>query len=427
MNLKIKEGSENYCCTVISIGKIFSIPDADRIVKTVINGNDVIVGKDTKEGDTFLYFCAGTQLSADFCFENNLYDSKENNKDTEVKGYVSFNKRMVRSLKLKKVVSNGLVISLSSLGELGKNLKLGDTFTDIGNVSICLKYVPPITVNSSVSKEKQKAVNKVVEHIIDKQFRFHNNTPHLAQNINSIRDYEIVFITRKYHGSSGIVSHCLVKKDLKLKEKLLKLFKINIPTEEYGFVWSSGKPKSNTPKGILAKSFKWATSNLSFYENDIWKKAYDELKDSVEKGVTIYFEIIGDGIQGPEYTYGFNYKILVYRITVTNVDGNVVELGWPEVINYCKKYNLTTVEMFDFGEWYNLYLKSHPEWENSENRLEILSKLYLNKSYSDCKIDEGVCIRVASNNNIFKLKSPNFVLKENKKLEENVEPLIEEE
>lgn len=90
--LKIAEDSENYACTVVEIGEMYPIPDADRIVRTVINGNDVIVSKETKKGDIVLYFCAGTQLEQGFCFDNNLYDNKELNSDREKRISIIFKK-----------------------------------------------------------------------------------------------------------------------------------------------------------------------------------------------------------------------------------------------------------------------------------------------------------------------------------------------
>lgn len=40
MKLEIKQGSENYAATIVQIEKIYDIPNADNIVRTVVFGND---------------------------------------------------------------------------------------------------------------------------------------------------------------------------------------------------------------------------------------------------------------------------------------------------------------------------------------------------------------------------------------------------
>ena len=54
MKIKIKENSKNYVCSVVEITELFPIEGADRIKRTVIFGNNVIVGLDVKIGDKML-------------------------------------------------------------------------------------------------------------------------------------------------------------------------------------------------------------------------------------------------------------------------------------------------------------------------------------------------------------------------------------
>jgi hypothetical protein len=56
-----------------------------------------------------------------------------------------------------------------------------------------------------------------------------------------------------------------------------------------------------------------------------------------------------------------------------------------------------------------------------ESLLDYLQQKYLNKSYPDCKIDEGICIRLRNTDEIFKLKSPNFIKMESDNQENEVE------
>ena len=186
---------------------------------------------------------------------------------------------------------------------------------------------------------------------------------------------------------------------------------INIPKEEYGYIYSTGKPKSQLPKGIFSDSNpNWSTPNKSYYSKDIWLEAFNKLKDKLEKGITLYYEVVGEGIQGADYTYGFTHEMFVYRITSTNVDGIVTEFTWNQVKDYCDKYEINYVTEFYQGKFNDL----------GEDPIETLSELYLEKSYKDCKVDEGVVVRNDTKGIGFKLKSKRFILGESNEQEEGV-------
>lgn len=117
--ISIKKGSENYCCTVVQIDKIYDIPNADNIVRTVIYGNNVIIGKDIKEGDKMLYFPAMCRLNIDFCKYNNLFNDSSLNLDNTKKGHISKTGR-TKAIKLKGIISDGLLLPVESLEFLNK-------------------------------------------------------------------------------------------------------------------------------------------------------------------------------------------------------------------------------------------------------------------------------------------------------------------
>lgn len=413
MELKVKEDSRNYACSVVEIKEVFSIPDADNIARVVVNGNEVVVPKTTRVGDRMLYFVSGTRLSEQFCKNNNLYDKEENNLDTSKRGFISFKQRRVKAIKLKGVVSNGMLMPLSSLfyflNDVGW-LNVGDEFTDINNNNICEKYIIPVKANSQMGG-KQLKTNKLKDLILDSQFHFHHETEHFVKHLNKFTKETNIIITRKMHGSSLILSNVLVNKNLSFKEKLFNFFGAKISNYEYGMIWSSGKPKGKLPKGIESSTNKWETPNQSYYTSDIWAKAYKEIGHTVEKGISLYGEIVGEGVQGDLFTYNKKYDIYIYRITQTSVDGNVVEFSWEQLKKYCQKYNLNYVQEYFVGKVKEL----------DENLLEYLQNAYLNKSYPDCKIDEGICIRIRDTDEIFKLKSPNFIKMKSDNQEKEIE------
>lgn len=416
MKLTTHEDSTNYACTVVKMGEMHPIEGADKIQRTVLYGNNLIVSKAVQEGDVMLYFVAGTQLSEDLCFNNNLYDSHEMNKDTSEKGYVSGKRRLVKALKLRGTISDGMLLPVSALDYIVPSIgnypsiavKVGDTFTHVGDVEVCRKYVVPVK-QTGTPGQKQPKENKMKDLLIDNQFRFHHSTEHFARNLEMFEPTTEIIVTRKYHGSSLILSHVLINKKLNWFERLINKF-VSLPTSEYGYVFSSGKPKSRLPKGVKTEKFDWTSPTQSFYDVNIWEKAYNLHRDKVEKGITLYGEIVGQGVQGAEYTYGFEYEIFIYRITQTNVDGNVYELSWEAVKSYCEKYGLKYVDEYFTG-------KASEFGSTGDEMLEVMRIKYLDKSYPDCKVDEGVCIRVRGTDEIYKLKSPKFIVGESAALE----------
>jgi RNA ligase (TIGR02306 family) len=420
MKLTIDENSSNYPCTVVRIGKPHAIEGADKIQRVVLLGNNVIVSKAVQEGDLMLYFVAGTQISEAICHDSNLYDDPALNKDTTQKGYLSAKRRLVKALKLRGTVSDGMLLPLTSLPIEEGDLKEGDTFTHIDEVMICQKYEVPVRQSGLPKGEKTPKQNKLKDVIIDNQFRFHSDTAHFARNLEKFNSGTQFIVTRKYHGSSLILAHVLVNKKLNWFERLIDRF---IPQKktQYGFIYSSGKPKSRLPKGVEADQVGWKSHTPSYYSNDIWRRAYEMHKDNVEKGITLYGEIVGNGVQGADYTYGFDYEIFIYRITFTNEDGNVHELSWEAVKRYCEKYGLKYVDEYFVGKVREVVPPfTVGDVTMQDQLLDYLKTQYLDKSYPDCKVDEGVCIRLRDTDEIFKLKSPKFIEGESKQLEAGI-------
>ena len=79
----IREDSTNYVISIVEIGEIFDIPNADKIKRTVVYGNNIIIDTNTKTGDKMLYINSGTKLNIDFAKFNNLLTDSELNKDKD--------------------------------------------------------------------------------------------------------------------------------------------------------------------------------------------------------------------------------------------------------------------------------------------------------------------------------------------------------
>ena len=430
MKLEIKENSKNYVCSVVEIKELHPIEGADRIQRTVIFSNNVIVSKDVKIGDKMLYFVSGTKLNVDFCKYNNLLTDKEQNRDNTKVGYISHKQFRVKAIKLKGIISDGILLPVESLNFCGifdnTVFKVGDEFTDIDNVSICEKYFVPVR-NSNPGGKQPKSVK--INRLVDNQFYLHNDTDNLRKNIHKLNLEDIIGIHYKKHGTSVVIGNVLVKKSLKWYERLARKVGFNIIDTEYDVIYSSRK--------VIKNAYLNTTPN-SYYKTDIWGDVMNEVKDKIPQNYTLYGEILGfeksgSPIQG-KYDYGCNpgeHKFYVYRITVVNHNGHLIELTDKQIQEFCEKYGFLYKDTFIYyGKAENLYpeLCESEHWH--ENFLANLERDYNEKDCYMCvnKVpEEGIILRIEKTfeYEAYKLKSKRFLLQESE-LQEKEESNIED-
>ena len=462
MKLKVYEDSQNYAATVIKLPVKQKVQGLDNLVKVSVFGNDVLIGKESDPEDLYIFFPAESRLSNEFCRMNNLYRDSTMNVDNTQKGFFEDNNR-IKALKIRGVISTGFIIPLGSLISLfhfgdthyiQSQLKVGDEFNKIEGVEICKKYINrnTQTPGTPAEKSKQDKVNdKLKDLIIPNQFRFHDSTSHLAKNLHVINPGDIIAITDKWHGSSCILAKVYVNRNLTWYQKLINKIGGKVPAKEHGYVYSSGKPKSNKVKGVESI---FEEPGKGFYDSNIWKKALSDYKHTLEDGISIYSELVGftesgSGIQGL-YDYGCSkpdnngngvlfdgqnphYKMIVYRITYTKPDGNVIEFSWNQIKDYCKKHSLEHVKEFYFGRAGFInpgnILTGTNEYDEStleEWRIALFDKLQtsfnMEKSCGHCKNKlpaEGIVLRKdgLSTFSAYKLKSRNFLKYETDELD----------
>ena len=207
-----------------------------------------------------------------------------------------------------------------------------------------------------------------------------------------------------------------------------------------------------------------------FYGVDVWKYADDVIKPWLQKGMTIYYEIVGflpnggyiqkeydygcvpptttnkfpDGeyrshyITNPDgthtkYEHGIHFKVLVYRITMTNADGNVHEFSAREVQQWCQYNGLTPVTEYYYGYAKDLYPDLNPDEHWNKNFLQRLANdknfnMEMNSPTCNNKVPhEGIVIKSENmKSEAFKLKCFKFLDKEGKALDKG-ESNIEDE
>ena len=425
-----KPKNPNYCATVVEIKTLIPLDNCDNVQGAIIFGNQIIVGNDTKIGDVGLYFPVETQLSSEFCSSNNLYRKAELNVDPEKKGYIEENRR-IRCVKFRGNKSEGFFIPLNSLDYIFSysegDLKVGDEFDELFGHEICTKYIVK-SKSKGQYMSQGKSSKKYESKLIDNQFKFHIDTSQLAKNLSNIKPEDWIQCTYKIHGTSLISSYILCKKNLKWYEKILKKLGVNIIDTEYDYIYSSRKVIKNDNLNKNAQHF---------YNENIWEIAHKELEPFLKKGMTIYAEIAGflpdGGYIQKQYDYGCEsgkHKVFIYRITQTNVDGQVLEYSPKQVQEFCRLNHLTPVPELFYGQAkeFSDEKMTRENWENLF--LETLQKKYTDKDCYICKNqvpEEGVVIRKDKLDlEVYKLKSSRFFEFETKELDKG-EVNIEEE
>lgn len=466
----LKKPKSNYCGTVVEIKTIVPISNCDNVCHAIIMGNSVVVSKEVKVGDIGIYFPVECQLSQAYLKANNLYRKSELNQDNTQKGYFDENGR-IRCIKFRGNKSEGLFMPLNSLSFInlpgsrlsnstipfkinGENififgttkLKVGDEFDELEGVEICRKYIVQQSRTPGVPGSRKNNKSKEVKSkLIDKQFRFHEDTSFLYKNLHHINPDDIIQISYKIHGSSFISSKLLCKKRLKWYEKVLKKIGVNIVDTEYDYLYSSRKVIKNQELNPNANHY---------YGEDLWKLCHDKVKDFLQDGMSLFGEVAGylpsGGMIQKGYDYGCEpgtFKLYIYRITYTNPTGKVFEFSAKQVQDWCKANGLNPVPELYYGYARDfvdnfILLFSDNKYGGNElickvkkdfNSDEFLSRVKQLYNEKDCYIsknvvpEEGCVVRKESMGiDAWKQKSSRFYLLETSLLDKG-ESNIEDE
>lgn len=419
-----KPKNENYTAVVVKIKNIIKLENCDNVVSTIIFGSNIIVKHDTQIGDIGIYFPVECKLSERFLSENNLYRDKTKNKDVSKVGYFENNGR-IRAIRFRGHQSCGLFMPLDSLSFIPsislEDLTVGDQFDEINGIEICRKYTIERQVGKNQSKQKP-AKFKMKSKLIPDQFRFHESTAHFAKNLHMFSSYDYISITKKLHGTSVVISNILCNRKLNWFERILKRIGVKIADTEYSNVYSSRKVVKNP-----------SINDGGFYNYDVWGEINNLYWHMLPKGVTLYGEIVGFLNNGKYIQNGYDYgckpccnELYVYRITYTNIDGEVFEYSHNQIKSFCAFRNIKVVPELFYGkasEFQNLnfFVDYKNEDQFREDLLTKLMNTYLEKNCDICKNTvpaEGIVIRRESDVfQAYKLKSFRFIERETKSLD----------
>jgi hypothetical protein len=246
---------------------------------------------------------------------------------------------------------------------------------------------------------------------VENQFKFHFDTVQLGKNIHRITPNTPISASWKLHGTSAVASHVLVKRKLSLLERLLRWTGVKIQDTEYDYLFSSRKVVKND-----------VIQHPGFFGYDLWNESGQKFVGLLRKGETVYYEIVGFLPNGKQIQTDFDYgcapgeyKIYIYRITSTNVDGDVVELSWNQVRQRASEWGMETCPHIYDGYAGDMFPEIGDDIESGwhERFLEKLKETYVfDQDSIFCKNkvpEEGIVLRIEGTEvESFKLKAFRF-------------------
>ena len=445
--IKSTKANINYLAKVIDITNFLPHPNAERMKIAQVGGYKVCVGIDEPIG-RYVYFPVNSEINPNLLSYCNLYRHTEKNTNTEKAGFFNDNGR-VTAIKLRGFPSEGFLLPFEQLENFiadTLNLKLSDiennTDFDIaveGNKEfwICKKYIVVHQTaqgqpNSNKRQKKVARFNKV----IDTQFHYHYDTVRVQNDKWAIAPDDIISVTEKVHGTSGISAYVLCKEKPSLINKIKGWFgNTNI---KYDYLYSSRSVIKNATE---------TTNPGGYYSCDIWAEADKIIRPHLQKGMTIYYEIVGflptgkyiqknydygcvPSEAGEPFTHEKHFKVRVYRITMVNVDGYIHEFSAKEVQEWCKANDLTPVTEYYYGYAKDLYnIPVDDNWTDAFwDTMANDKNFYMERNSPSCsnKVPhEGLVIKKEDmRSRAWKLKCFAFLNGEQKELdagEENIE------
>lgn len=424
-------------------------PNADKLQLGIVQGNQVVVGLDTKDGELGIFFPCDGQLSDQFCVVNDLYPRFDDQNRRIGGGFFDPKNRRVRAQSFRGEKSEGFWCPISYLNgllfrEVVDNLKEGDQFTELNGVQICCKYETQATKDAAAKGPKAGTAAKKHEF-----FKEHADTKQLAYEIQKIPVGSVIHLSEKLHGTSGRYAFFIEKAPITGWRNYLIML--------VGFVTGVFKKMWNTERKLLVGSrrvqLKSEVSPTSYYGDESFRFAVaKKLEGNIRLGETVYGELVG--YQGPntpimgrvetsqlsdkefKKTYGdtmtYKYgcpegtsKFFVYRITQTNEDGHAIDLTVPQILARCKVLGFEYVPEFS-GPL--VVVPGSPNMEamgitfplvcgGQTGHVQSLQKLvetFLDgpSTLDSSHIREGVVVRVdAPNGDTYFLKSKSFNFK----------------
>lgn len=464
-----------YNAYVTTIKNLRKHPNADRLQLGECFGNTVCVSMEYTNDQIGVYFPTDGQLSVEFADVNNLFRKKDVD-GNNIGGYMNPDKRNVTSIRLRGEKSDGLFLPLTCLESFGdvSNLKVGDVITTFNGHEICTKYIPRRNTRSGHATNGNHTRKKKVP--IAPLFTEHADTEQLAYNLGAFQAGDQIEITLKMHGTSQRTGYLPVFKGYRCTNSIYQAAlnavmsgkKVGAMTQKFADLGLA----SATPIydwGYVSGTRRTVLENFDggYYGSNEFREQHSKFfEDKLHKGEEVYYEVVGFTHTGTPimatadnkklndkefvkqygktttFSYGCNpdgkegvgiterevpqSDFYVYRMTMTNEDGDIVEYP-PDFMRYrCEQMGCKTVpvmwkgfipvdetleESYDcngeWGTWKTIRKGTPGEWIKN-----IAEKYYdgpdpIGKTH----VREGVVVRIVNKPKFCAYKHKNFAFK----------------
>ena len=451
-----------YCGYITRLKNLHKHPNADKLQIGECFGNFVIVSMEYEDNQLGIYFPSDGQLSAEFAEANNLLRKKDEN-GNNIGGYMDPNKRNITAIKLRGEKSDGLFLPLKSLEKFGDITELTEgSHIDVFNGhEICKKYIPVRKSGNSTIKGGPR--KKKVKAPLAPTFYEHADTEQLAYNLNAFLPNDEIEITLKLHGTSQRTGYLPVFKGWKVKNKFFQGI-VNKYATSSNLSTFARKCVDIAMRGATP-IYNWDYVSgtrrvvLDSYEggyygsNEFREQWHNFFKGKLLKGETVYYEVVGFTHTGAPimstidnrklndkefikkygketvFSYGCDCAeqawredreqdpnkpesdIYVYRMTMTNEDGDVVEYP-PDFMRYrCEQIGVKTVPVMD------RFILHDFDLENDTRTAGEIVKYIAEKYYDGpdpigkTHIREGVVVRILNRPQFKAYKHKNWYFK----------------
>ena len=455
---------------IVEVKNLRKHENADRLQIATFFGNDTVVDLSVKVGDIGIYLPVDGQLSAEFAELNNLTRRKDA-EGNQVGGFLDPDKRNIKAIRLRGEKSDGLYLPISCLdycfldikGGAAMMFNVGDTIEGVVNGhDICRKYIP-----RSNHRTSDKTGNKTRKHRepIAPLFAEHADTEQLAYNLEAFKPGDEIEITLKMHGTSQRTGYLpvfagykdsafrkfinnvrfyveMIRNRMSVDEFFDSLKHDGVPIYEWGYVSGTRRVVLENYEGGFYGSNSFREQHSKVFEGKLWKgeTVYYEVVGFTDAGIPIMSECSNKKVQDKEFSkmYGdttvFSYgcnntreviypdgtietypvsDIYVYRMTMTNEDGDVVEYT-PDFMRYrCEQMGVKTVPVLWKGK-----IPEHPgsaadptisagEWIKNVAERYYDGPDPIGKTH----IREGVVVRILNKPKFTAYKHKNFAFK----------------
>ncbi|MCX9024648.1 MAG: hypothetical protein OIN85_00965 [Candidatus Methanoperedens sp.] len=272
---------------------------------------------------------------------------------------IKLNKHRVRQIRIRKLASQGMLISLEEVADYIKTPVLEKDYSHWLGIT---KYEPPAPQIQGPGGGRNR--NKKHEHPL---FHKYNGIDNIKWFPDLFKEGETeVVIQEKLHGTNARAS-LLPFMATTWKKKLLKLFRLAPAIERcYG--------SNNVQKSVSTNAKHW-------YENDVWGDTFKAIDvfSKLKLGEIVYGEIVGPGIQN-NYDYGLKeHRFVAFDVKVLQPDGKFKWLNPEEVATYCAERGFEHVPVIYTGKYYRNLTESFTKGPSVYSPTQ--------------KVREGVCIK----------------------------------